>query len=83
MLPTGTVTFCSRMWWHVPSGTRPVAMKAALTRHHDILYAAAQHYHGHVFKILGDEFQIAFEVPRTPWKLHSRPSARCATSHGV
>ena len=65
MLPTGTVTFLfTDVVGNVPIWERdPIAMKAALARHHDILYAAAQHHHGLVFKILGDEFQIAFEVP--------------------
>ena len=65
-LPTGTrVTFLfTDVEGNVPIWERdPAAMKAALGRHHDILYAAAQHHHGLVFKILGDEFQIAFEVP--------------------
>jgi predicted ATPase/class 3 adenylate cyclase len=64
-LPTGTITFLfTDVVGNVPIWERdPVAMKAALGRHHDILYAAAQHHHGHVFKIIGDAFQIAFEVP--------------------
>jgi predicted ATPase/class 3 adenylate cyclase len=65
MLPTGTVTFLfTDVVGNVPIWERdPTAMKAALARHHDILYAAVQHHHGLVFKILGDEFQIAFDVP--------------------
>jgi predicted ATPase/class 3 adenylate cyclase len=64
-LPTGTITFLfTDVVGNVPIWERdPTAMKAALGRHHDILYAAAQHHHGLVFKILGDEFQIAFELP--------------------
>lgn len=66
MLPTGAVTFLfADMVGHGPVWERdPVAMQAALARHHAILYAAAQDHHGLVvFKILGDEFQIAFEAP--------------------
>jgi predicted ATPase/class 3 adenylate cyclase len=64
-LPTGTVTFLfTDVVGNVPIWERdPVAMKAALARHHAILYAAAQDYQGVVFKILGDEFQVAFEFP--------------------
>jgi predicted ATPase/class 3 adenylate cyclase len=65
MLPTGTVTFLfTDVEGNVPIWERdPVAMKAALARHHAILYAATQEHQGVVFKILGDEFQIAFEFP--------------------
>src|SRR5579864_3704583 len=38
----------------------PEALPVLLARHHDILNRAAQAYHGHVFRIVGDAFQIAF-----------------------
>jgi predicted ATPase/class 3 adenylate cyclase len=64
-LPTGTVTFLfTDVEGNVPIWENdPAAMKAALGRHHEILHAAAQHHYGVVFKIMGDEFQIAFDVP--------------------
>jgi predicted ATPase/class 3 adenylate cyclase len=64
-LPTGTITF---LFTDIEGSTplwerQPAAMGAAVARHHAILHAAAEAHHGHVFKIVGDEFQIAFELP--------------------
>jgi class 3 adenylate cyclase len=65
LLPTGTVTFLfTDVVGNVPIWERdPVALKAALARHHAILYTAVHNHKGVVFKILGDEFQIAFDMP--------------------
>jgi predicted ATPase/class 3 adenylate cyclase len=64
-LPSGTVTFLfTDVEGNVPIWeSDPEAMKIALERHHEILHTTAQHHHGVVFKILGDEFQIAFDLP--------------------
>jgi predicted ATPase/class 3 adenylate cyclase len=64
-LPTGTVTF---LFTDIAGSTplwerEPAAMQAAVARHHAILHAAAEAHSGHVFKIVGDEFQISFEYP--------------------
>jgi predicted ATPase/class 3 adenylate cyclase len=64
-LPTGTITFLftdiegSVANWEMD----PEAMRAAVARHHAILHAAAEEHGGHVFKIVGDEFQISFPLP--------------------
>jgi len=66
-LPTGTITFLftdiegSTPLWECD----PAAMQKAVSRHrhHGILNAAAEARNGHVFKIVGDEFQISFELP--------------------
>src|SRR5690242_20229025 len=61
-LPTGTVTFLftdiegSTPLWEQDPG----AMRVALDRHHAILQAAIDTYHGHVFNIAGDAFCAAF-----------------------
>jgi predicted ATPase/class 3 adenylate cyclase len=64
-LPTGTITF---LFTDIEGSTplwerEPAAMEAAVACHHAILHAAAKAHHGHVFKIVGDEFQISFENP--------------------
>jgi predicted ATPase/class 3 adenylate cyclase len=64
-LPTGTVTF---LFTDIEGSTplwerEPAAMQAAVARHHAILHAAAETHDGHVFKIVGDEFQISFQYP--------------------
>jgi predicted ATPase/class 3 adenylate cyclase/tetratricopeptide (TPR) repeat protein len=64
-LPSGTVTF---LFTDIVGSTplweqQPAAMRAAVARHHAILHAAAEENRGHVFKIVGDEFQISFEYP--------------------
>lgn len=64
-MPSGTVTFLftdvvgNVPLWECDSKI----MEVALARHHAILDDAAQSHHGLVFKILGDEFQIAFDYP--------------------
>ncbi len=63
-LPTGTVTF---LFTDIEGSTplwerEPVAMRAALERHHAILQAAMTAHDGHVYKIIGDAFQAAFDV---------------------
>jgi predicted ATPase/class 3 adenylate cyclase len=64
-LPTGTVTFLfTDIEGSTPLWERdPAAMGAAVARHHAILHAAAEAHSGHVFKVVGDEFQISFELP--------------------
>lgn len=63
-LPTGTVTFLysdiegsTPLWEH-----EPTQMHMALERHHVILQESIAAYGGHVYKIIGDAFQAAFEV---------------------
>jgi predicted ATPase/class 3 adenylate cyclase len=64
-LPTGTITFLfTDIEGSTPLWERdPGAMRAAVARHHAILHAAAEGHDGHVFKIVGDEFQISFPMP--------------------
>jgi class 3 adenylate cyclase len=63
-LPSGTVTFLytdiegSATLWE----REPKPMQAALDRHHAILHHAVAGCGGHVYKIIGDAFQVAFEV---------------------
>jgi predicted ATPase/class 3 adenylate cyclase len=64
-LPSGTVTFLftdiegsTPLWEHEPE-----QMRAALARHHAILRAAIAEQGGHVYKVIGDAFQAAFDVP--------------------
>jgi predicted ATPase/class 3 adenylate cyclase len=63
-LPTGTVTFLysdiegsTPLWEHEPK-----QMGMAEERHHVILQESIAAYGGHVYKIIGDAFQAAFEV---------------------
>src|SRR5215472_13285779 len=42
----------------------PDNLPALLARHHAILKDAAQANHGHVFRIVGDAFQVAFDTAR-------------------
>ena len=63
-LPTGTVTF---LFTDIQGSTplweqKPRAMKVAVARHHAILRQAIGAKGGVVFKIVGDEFQAAFDV---------------------
>jgi predicted ATPase/class 3 adenylate cyclase len=64
LLPSGTVTFLytdiegSATLWE----REPKPMQAALDRHHAILHHAVAGCGGHVYKIIGDAFQAAFEV---------------------
>ena len=83
-LPTGTVTFLfTDVVGNVPIWERdPVAMKAALARHHAILYEAAHDHQGVVFKILGDEFQIAFEFPENAIEAALQAYGEFQRSHG-
>jgi predicted ATPase/class 3 adenylate cyclase len=64
-LPSGTITFLfTDIEGSTPLWERDAeAMKVAVARHHAILHQAAVQHGGHVFKIIGDEFQIAFELP--------------------
>jgi hypothetical protein len=64
-LPTGTITFLfTDIEGSTPMWERDaLAMQAAVARHHAILHQAAAQHGGHVFKIVGDEFQIAYELP--------------------
>src|SRR5262245_23417460 len=60
--PTGTVTF---LYTDIESSTQltrqhPNAMPVALARHHVILHDAMKTHHGYVFRIVGDEFDVAF-----------------------
>ena len=64
-LPSGTVTF---LFTDIEGSTplwerEPDQMRAALTRHDAILRAAIAEQGGHVFKVIGDAFQAAFDVP--------------------
>jgi class 3 adenylate cyclase len=61
-LPTGTVTFLftdiegsTRLWEHDPSG-----MRAAVTRHDELVGSAVQAHHGSLYKHVGDSVQAAF-----------------------
>jgi predicted ATPase/class 3 adenylate cyclase len=61
-LPTGTVTFLftdlegsTRLWEQ-----HPEAMRAAVSRHDELLREAFEAHHGHVFKTVGDAFCVAF-----------------------
>ncbi len=64
-LPSGTVTF---LYTDIEGSTplwerEPEQMRAALARHDAILRAAIAEHGGHVYKVIGDAFQAAFEVP--------------------
>jgi len=64
-LPTGTVTF---LFTDIEGSTplwerEPEQMRAALARHDAILRAAIAGQGGYVYKVVGDAFQAAFEVP--------------------
>lgn len=63
-LPTGSVTF---LYTDIEGSTplwefEPVQMKMALERHDVILQESIASFGGHVYKIIGDAFQAAFEV---------------------
>src|SRR5579862_1308477 len=61
-LPSGTVTFLfsdiegSTARWEA----HREAMQRALARHDELMRAAIETHHGHVFKTVGDEFCAAF-----------------------
>src|SRR5512143_3507785 len=64
-LPSGTVTF---LYTDIEGSTplwerEPEEMRAALARHDAILRAAIAEHGGHVYKVIGDAFQAAFDVP--------------------
>jgi predicted ATPase/class 3 adenylate cyclase len=63
-LPTGTVTFLfSDIEGSTPLWERePRQMQMALERHNAILHASVAATEGHVYKIIGDAFQAAFDV---------------------
>src|SRR3712207_46615 len=61
--PTGTVTFLftdiegsKRLWENNP----PEVVRAALTRHNEIMRGAIEAHEGYVFKTMGDSFCAAF-----------------------
>src|SRR5579859_8200917 len=61
-LPTRTMTF---LFTDIVGSTAiaqrfPDELPALLARHHAILNGAAQSHNGHVFRIVGDAFQIGF-----------------------
>ena len=63
-LPSGTVTF---LFTDIQGSTplweqKPGAMKTAVARHHALLRQAIESNGGIVFKIVGDEFQAAFDL---------------------
>jgi len=63
-LPRGTVTF---LFTDIQGSTplwerKPEAMKAAVARHHALLRQAIEANGGIVFKVVGDEFQAAFDL---------------------
>ena len=63
-LPSGTITF---LFTDIEGSTplwerEPKQMGMALERHHAILHESIAAYGGHVYKIIGDAFQAAFEV---------------------
>jgi predicted ATPase/class 3 adenylate cyclase/Tfp pilus assembly protein PilF len=63
-LPSGTVTF---LFTDIPGSTRlweeyPDAMRLALARHDDLLREAIERHNGHIFKVLGDAFCVAFHT---------------------
>jgi predicted ATPase/class 3 adenylate cyclase len=64
-LPSGTVAF---LYTDIEGSTplwerEPEQMRAALARHDAILRAAIAEQGGHVYKVIGDAFQAAFDVP--------------------
>jgi formylglycine-generating enzyme required for sulfatase activity/class 3 adenylate cyclase len=64
-LPAGLVTF---IFTDIAGYTRgfeaaPEAMARAVSRHDSCVRAAVDHAGGHVFKTIGDAFQIAFATP--------------------
>src|SRR5258706_2978490 len=63
-LPTGTVTF---LYTDIEGSTplwerEPDQMRMALEKHHAILHEAIASCGGHVYKVIGDSFQAAFDV---------------------
>jgi class 3 adenylate cyclase len=64
-LPSGTVVF---LFTDIEGSTRlwdqyPKSMQSAIERHNTILGKAIKSLGGHVFKVIGDEFQAAFISP--------------------
>src|SRR5688572_5925602 len=64
-LPSGTVTF---LYTDIEGSTplwerEPDQMRVALARHDAILRSAITEQGGHVYKVIGDAFQAAFDVP--------------------
>src|ERR687886_827044 len=64
-LPTGTVTF---LFTDVESSTQlltahPIAYRAAIRRHHDLLTSAIETHGGVVFETVGDAVYAAFAHP--------------------
>ena len=64
-LPSGTIAF---LFTDIEGSTRlwdqnPKAMQAAVEQHNILLVEAIESHGGHVFKIIGDEFQAAFTQP--------------------
>ena len=62
MLPSGTITFLfSDIQGSTPLWEQhPEAMHRALARHNEIMHQVMAAFDGQVFKIVGDEFQVAF-----------------------
>jgi predicted ATPase/class 3 adenylate cyclase/Tfp pilus assembly protein PilF len=65
MLSSGTITF---LFTDIEGSTpaweqHPGDMRSALEQHNTILQQVAANYNGQVFKIVGDEFQVAFTDP--------------------
>ena len=63
-LPTRTMTF---LFTDIVGSTTiaqrfPTELPGLLARHHSILNGAAQTHHGHVFRVVGDSFQVAFDT---------------------
>src|SRR5579859_4766 len=80
-LPTRTMTF---LFTDIVGSTAIAqqfsdALPRLLTRHHEILRGAAQTYHGHVFRIVGDAFQIAFNSANDA--LNAALAAQTALQH--
>lgn len=64
-LPSGSIAF---LFTDIEDSTRlwdqnPKAMRIAVERHNTLLVEAIESHRGHVFKVIGDEFQTAFTVP--------------------
>ncbi|MDQ6766526.1 MAG: adenylate/guanylate cyclase domain-containing protein [Candidatus Eremiobacteraeota bacterium] len=63
-VPTGTLTF---LFSDIEGSTRRwelhrESMKAAISRHEELMRTAISQYHGYVFKTVGDEFCCAFST---------------------
>src|SRR5437899_2647268 len=77
-IPIGTVTF---LFTDIEGSTKrwesfPQQMRAALTRHDDILRAAVEERGGYIFKTMGDAFCAAF--PTAPQALNAALAAQRA-----